>query len=185
MKNDYLWEKKGSDAEIERLERLLSGFRYSEAAEAASNVVKFPSKAKRSVQPWIFAMAASVAIGAVALTAWNLSSEPTSVQTAVNIEAAVDHEPRISTVAAQKDEPKAIIQTPEPAITTKKPRALQKRKHTAAVRKQKDRRETPALTNEERYAYGQLMLALSITSSKWQVVQDSINGVEDDRTNDR
>lgn len=61
-------------------------------------------------------------------------------------------------------------------------------KHLDTVREPKALggcREKPVLTDEEKYAYGQLMLALSITSSKWQVVQDSINGVEDDPTNDR
>jgi hypothetical protein len=39
-----------------------------------------------------------------------------------------------------------------------------------------------ALTQEERYAYHQLMLALSISSSKLKVVQDAINGVESNET---
>ena len=37
----------------------------------------------------------------------------------------------------------------------------------------------PALTEEEKYAYGQLMLALSITGSKLKIVKDTINGVEE------
>lgn len=34
------------------------------------------------------------------------------------------------------------------------------------------------LTKEERYAYDQLMLALSITSSRLKMVQDKVNGFD-------
>jgi hypothetical protein len=36
-----------------------------------------------------------------------------------------------------------------------------------------------ALTKEEKYAYDQLMLALSITSSKLKMVKDKVAGVEE------
>ena len=42
-----------------------------------------------------------------------------------------------------------------------------------------NRTETVALTSEEKYAYGQLMLALSITSSKLKLVKDTINRIEE------
>ena len=37
---------------------------------------------------------------------------------------------------------------------------------------------TIALTEEEKYAYRQLMIALSVSSSKFKIVKDSINGNE-------
>jgi len=41
-----------------------------------------------------------------------------------------------------------------------------------------------ALTEEEKYAYRQLMIALSVSSSKFKIVKDSINGNENiERTN--
>ena len=39
--------------------------------------------------------------------------------------------------------------------------------------------EPVRLTNEEKYAYNQLLLALSITSSKLKLVQETIDRMED------
>ena len=41
------------------------------------------------------------------------------------------------------------------------------------------KKPTVKLTKEEKYAYDQLMLALSVTSSKLKLVTDKIDGIEE------
>ncbi len=187
MKQDYLWDKTGNDAEIERLEGLLSGFRYMDEAPNGSNVVEFPTRSKRSLKPLIFSMAACLAVGAVAIGIWNLSSitgEPTPLHVVHETEAGPKPELAVPVTPATREEPTLVLSKQAPVMMAKKNKPSLKQKYTAAANKG-DSVDKPRLTKEEKYAYGQLMLALSITSSKWQVVQDSINGVEDGRTNDR
>jgi hypothetical protein len=188
MKHDYLWDKKGSDAEIERLEGLLSGFGYREEPAAVSNVVAFPSKAKRNLQPWIFAMAACAALAAIAIGVWNLSaiSEEAPVDTVRHVEEIKLPELPAVTAPVDSTEHRASVVTAEqPSIKANRRKAPIRHKHTAAVRKRPNPTDPTVLTAEERFAYNQLMLALSITTSKLQIVQDSINGVEDIKTNER
>jgi hypothetical protein len=47
------------------------------------------------------------------------------------------------------------------------------------VRKTETENPSAALTDEEKYAYDQLMLALSITGSKLKIVKDKVEGVEE------
>ncbi len=189
MKEDYIWDKTGRDPDVERLEELLSVLRFKDHKEAAAHVIEFPSKTKRNLQPWIFAMAACVALAAAALAAWNLSmnaGDPPPVQMAVNIDEDGSSESAISNIdRSEASISKVSIPSPQRAVALKKRSEPLKRKYAAVSRKRQERSKLPALTEEEKYAYGQLMLALSITSSKWQVVQESINGVEEVSTNER
>lgn len=189
MKEEYLWDKTGNDPEIERLEGLLSEFRYSEAARTESNIVEFPSRSKTVLQPWAFAMAACLAVGAIAIGVWNLAnpgSDATPVQTAqVATQAPLMAEPGVVGPIVESDMHSPSIDVPRPVAVVKRSRTTPRPKYTAVIRKRRDSSDTINLTKEEKYAYGQLLLALSITSSKLQIVTDSINGVDEIKTNER
>ena len=58
-------------------------------------------------------------------------------------------------------------------------------KALVAVKRMVDKNEPVKLTNEEKFAYNQLMLALSITGSKLKLVQDTIDRIENTSTSDR
>ncbi len=183
MKQEYLWDKTGSDPEIERLEELLSGFRFREEPAATTNVVPFPAKTKGSRQPWIFAMAACVALAVVSIGIWNLSEfsgEPVSL-TAIQMPEGTR-----PVITADIETPEKIEMTPKHILAVKKQKTIARRKNAAQAARLRGPRVDPVLTKEEKYAYGQLMLALAISSSKLQLVQDSINGVEqNDTVNDK
>ena len=53
------------------------------------------------------------------------------------------------------------------------------RQNKKPARKLETKSNEIALTKEEKYAYDQLMLALSITSSKLKIVKDKANGIEE------
>ena len=50
MKEDYLWNKTGADAEIERLENALKAFRYQETAppELPAKIIPFRNENRRA-----------------------------------------------------------------------------------------------------------------------------------------
>lgn len=174
MNEEYLWSKKGGDTEIEKLEDLLSEFRYVPDRAAVSNVVESPSKRKFA---WIFAFA-TPAFGAVLLAAWFLvpNSEVT-IQTR-------SESPTVQNFAASSDQPSTAVAINKPLAkspativpiasdtivkTVYRPRRMKKsevRTLTASTK----------LTTEEKYAYDRLMLALSIAGTKLKVVQDTID----------
>ncbi len=189
MKEEYLWDKTGNNPEIERFEDLLSEFRYSEVARTESNIVEFPSRSKAVPQPWIFAMAACLLVGAIAIGVWNLvkpAIEATPVQTAQGTRPdSIMEKPGVATPIAEIDMNSTSTYMPRPIAGVRRINTSPRHKYTTVARKRRHSSGATNLTKEEKYAYGQLMLALSITSSKLQIVKDSINGVDDIKTNDR
>ena len=70
---------------------------------------------------------------------------------------------------------------------TAKPRVVKTRQsvfneNKTNVRKPETENSSARLTDEEKHAYDQLMLALSITSSKLKIVKDKVDGVEENTT---
>ena len=186
MKHDYLWDKTGSDPDIERLEELLSGFRYKGEAETASNVIEFPSRPGRSMRPWIFAMAACVAISAISVGFWITRSGSGEMPGAPvgGVTQDIVSSPILETAASAVSDASEIAgSAPKYARAAKKPRSSMPRKATVALKR--PRPDNTILTREERYAYNQLILALTIASSKLQVVRDSVNGLEENDTNNK
>ena len=187
MKEDYLWDKKGSDAEIERLEGLLSGFRYVDEPAAPSNVVEFPDRRYEGRNThWMIAIAASVAIGAVAIGAWTLSS---SIE-----DPLIAGAPGSNAVAAPnavETQVKNAVEEPAQPILSRadiRPAKSRNSTHKAAFRARPRHRKPvveDAFTKDELQAYNQLMLALSITGSKLQIVKDSVNGTQESEVNNK
>ena len=189
MKQDYLWDRSGTDADVERLEELLSVFRHNEEAPAKSNVVEFPVHQINGRKTWLFAIAASLAIGAFAIGAWRISSDADQASTVakttsvVEVPSVVNISP--ANVVQEVDNTgsaiDAAIYTPRPS----KARASVQRASFAVRSKHRKPAGNPSFTKAEVQAYNQLMLALTITGSKLQIVKDSVNGFDEKDTNNR
>lgn len=193
MKNDYLWDKTGDDPEIKRFEEILAVYRHTEtapplfAAEIAAPAME-PARRWRLSFSFAFAAAAFaaivVAIG-ISLIAprsggGETAKNPGSISTPTiesDIAGPVDENHNVTTVPEKTAVPSHAPerQTANPLRT-----ALRSRRQPALPSKQSIAGQRyDALTGDEKYAYGQLMLALSITGSKLKVVQDTIDRIED------
>ena len=204
MKEDYLWDKTGSDPEIERLENALAAFGYKEIAPPmlptiSANVLPFKKEPARRIFPLVCAAAACLAFLAVGLGILlpAFMSETTNQESAKTIEPA---KPVVSINDSDVEKsPDDAVKNPEVSIAGKtensKPFAKSKivkarrdiqpdiqpvvyRKEAKSARVKIVKAEIQ-LTAEERYAYDQLRLALSITSSKLKLVKNKVEGVEE------
>ena len=197
MKEDYLWDKTGSDAEIEKLENALLVFRYEESAPPIipAKVLPFKKEAPRRTFPLFRAIAACLALASISLGVWTLISN-----TKNEIAGDVSQESIVKTESANPAAPVSENETPakpkvddNPAFTKtvyiepkSKIKSLQINKsisknagrNKATDRKAKNSEKPVRLTEEEKYAFDQLMLALSITSSKLNMVKQTVDGAE-------
>lgn len=181
MKDDYLYDKNGSNPEIERLEGLLSVFRYQEIAAPALPIAN-PVDVAEKTSIWRFRFAYAFGASAAVVTligAWVLFSG-----------GRQGSENELSSSAPAHDQPFEIgvhIRSPveeigndkaasPPTAKYRRTASFSARRHAKAVRSIDAR---TALTKEEKYAYEQLMLALSITGSKLKIVQDTVNGTDE------
>ena len=187
MNDEYLWQKTGSDPDIEKLEHKLAVFRHHEAP------LNFPVAEKTveitAIPRWrislAFAFAASVIAavlgGAILIGSVNNEEAETVFVASPELET-------LSPPPPAADEKKATP-APAPAAAPKVVPQFAQSKHDPIIirtngaldRRPKTKESKPAtvaLTEEEKYAYRQLMLALSISSSKLKLVQDTINGNE-------
>jgi hypothetical protein len=182
MNDEYLWSKEGNDREIERLEDLLSEFRFVPGpapklptAEGASII-----EPRRSFR-WVFALA-TPAFAAFLFAVWFfLPANESAVQSRVIGTAS----------AAQNYQPSASQPVELTAVTTGDRKDSNLRKRVPAVvktvfrshRSKRERIESLVAKNqlsaEEKYAYDRLMLALSIAGTKLKVVQDTIDRKSD------
>ncbi len=190
MNEDYLWDKTGSDAEIEGLENMLSVFRYQETVAPALSTANIVLAAEKS-PGWRFSFAYAFA-GAMALVLiaiglfWQmpLFRNPFTVKMRTG---QIESEKPVTNQMATME--KALPDVPVSKAVTTQPRPVRQTVHTAfrpykTVDKQQ-KVEVKDLTKEEKFAYSQLMLALSITSSKLKVVQNTINRIENDKASDK
>ena len=200
MKNDYLWDKTGSDEEIEKLENALKLLRYqpNEAPPLPAKILQIEEKRRFSLFPNLFRFAmagfACLAIGLISLGIWfNASThkikdvpdlsksivKPISVEIPVN--SSVETTPSLTKVKDNSVKNKPILVSkpiPVKQIQLPKPMNIVYRQKDSIPPETKEHKEVK-LTSEEQYAYNQLMLALSITSSKLKEVRDKANGGEE------
>jgi hypothetical protein len=194
MNEDYLWDKTGGDAEIEKLENALKTFRLQETAPPA--IPKQISAAKE-IKPrrrfsLLFsfgpAFASCAAAAAIVFGLWlQLAGDriPAAQNSPVAEAVPVKNEIQQSDRAALPEGfPAQTIKIPESRHRTSVVKIRQTvpagRQKTKALRDQKEiASDAPVLTKEEKYAYDQLMLALSITSSKLKIVRDKVDGIEE------
>ncbi|MBK6590715.1 MAG: hypothetical protein IPG22_20775 [Acidobacteria bacterium] len=186
MNNDYLWDKSGDDAEIKGLENLLSGLKYQPTAPP---VLPVSIDLKAVKAPW-WKLSLALAVPACVLFAvlagiW--MTRPTPQLQAVNELKEtpltnVSQEPATrNSTETKASEPDIAKNTLPKVVTTLFTPEPKKKTKTYAVQAKYRKRQPKfdTLTSEERFAYDQLKLALSITGSKLKVVSDTINRAED------
>jgi hypothetical protein len=199
MENDYLWDKKGEDKEIEQLENALKTFRYQPTAPPVLpvKILQVEEKPKFSFFNLRFALAgfACLAIMFVGLGIFlNFSDENVAVVEDLSqpIVAPIEipNEPIIRTRSSSD---LANRRTVSPFATARgsdfidkkpiQPKYVAVSKPTRIVFQQTAPKVKPKkeikLTAEEKFAYDQLMLALSITGEKLKEVKNKANSVED------
>jgi len=189
MKEDYLWDKTGEDPEIQRLENALQVFRYRETAPPAlpAKIIPFERKTPRKFFRLAFAFAACAAFIIVPLGVWlQISSEKIEVAKDSTETTAPLVSKKVSDEIADEKLNDLIVKKVEVPKQSAEQKIIRVRKPVpASVRQNKtiaqnvEVKKAVKLTKEEKYAYNQLMLALSITSSKLKLVEEKIYGVEE------
>lgn len=196
MKEDYLWDKAGSDAEIERLENALAVFRCRETAAPilpAANQAP-PIKAinkSRSIKVFRFAalLAAGLIVALTAFGAWiQMRRGNFEIKTDLAEKTLRQIEDSANQLSPLVEPHKLVFNTVDNAVRSAPPESAKERKITAAPivkalkapARKRDAGAPPksGLTKEEKYAYDQLMLALTITSEKLKIVKDKAAGNE-------
>jgi hypothetical protein len=142
------------------------------------------------------AMAACLAFGLIALGAWfqilknNMETDRQARETKhtppvlpaqpEQIKQTPGANPPAEERAQERETKKFARQKPAPVKTVFKFRKPAVRNTLLAQgRNIKTEKPKVRLTEEERYAYNQLMLALSITGSKLKIVRDKVQGLEE------
>jgi hypothetical protein len=193
MNDEYLWNKTGNDAEIERLEGMLSAFRHDPGTPPPVPV-RAATEVPRRRRNWMFwlppVFASCTAVVVVVIGFLAVSKTPqriaktvadpaAEIQPAPNYSQSAENpmpstrkqaSPSLPDVRKAMSEPERASQTPRAVKAVVRPRtvvASRPRKHSGE----------PELTPRERYAYQQLMLALSISGEKLRIVRDAVNGV--------
>lgn len=190
MKEDYLWDKTGQDPEIERLENALMAFRYQETAPPAlpAKIIPFEKKNRWSFFRLSFASATFAALMFVCLGVWfQFSPEKTEVTkgSIETITPQIDNkfpeevlvEKPDSLIVEKVEAPKQSVK--RNVIKARKVVPTNIRPNNLIARNVVVKKPEVKLTKEEKYAYDQLMLALSITSSKLKLVSDKVSGGEE------
>jgi hypothetical protein len=189
MKEDYLWDKSGEDAEIQGLENALKAFRFVETAppELPQKVFTVEKEKPRRFFQLGFAFAAFAAVAVIFFAVWFQLADGTlpaietvAEKTAPKNEDKITEEKIIQ--APDKSALVKVVETTAPRVVAAKNRrniAPVVRVNKAVQRNIKAKEPLETLTAEEKYAYDQLMLALSITGSKLKIVKDKIDGIEE------
>lgn len=180
MKEDYLWNRTSSDPEIEALEKALAVFRF-QANEPPAFPIKILTLQEGHSRKF-FKLGFAFACVSSTIIALLLFLFQSAFYRSTDHSAKVEEQPSksigVPTVEFQKETAnkfpaeKLFIRAAQPAKTTAKPIRI-------VARKPKNMTQSEKLTSEEKYAYSQLMLALSITSNELKIVKDKINGREE------
>lgn len=198
MKEDYLWDKTGADPEIEKLENALLAFRYQENDPPAlpAKIIPFEKKSPRRFFQFAFASAACAALVLVSFGVWlqfSINKTEVANNSVKSVSPQKDFElPKEK--LSEKPESEDIKETSDLSQTKIDNSKQTAKKNVVKVSKfvpvktqknniieRKTKAKTPdlELTEEEKYAYNQLMLALSITGSKLKIVKDKVEGIEE------
>jgi hypothetical protein len=184
MNKDYLWDKTGEEAEIERLENALKVFRYQESAPPELPAKVFELEKPRRFFQFGFAFASFASVVVLLFAIWFQvsSSKINGIEGIAKINQSqtagkiISNEPEIVPVKTV-DIPKRFNKPN--VVKIRQTVAPVNRVNQFAARNSKAKAPTETLTAEEKYAYDQLMLALSITSSKLKIVKDKVDGIEE------
>jgi hypothetical protein len=178
MKTDYLWDKRGSDSEIERIETLLSEYRYVP--------VPAPNVAPPEEVSWWRWLLPAIAFAALLLTVVWIGSVHKSPVAVSKEEALAELVPAPAVAAVPETPAGTAVETPasaRPAQTRLMSTPI--RAKVSSNRKRPIKSATVALTDEEKYAYEQVVRALYITGTQLRSVHSAIAGIEDHTTTDK
>jgi hypothetical protein len=183
MNNEYLWNRTGGDAEIEALEDALNTYRNKEAAapDLPAKVFALPERGPRRLFKLGFAFAGTAFAAVILTIVWfQLPGNPAEREDSQNITTAQ------ADSAVNHDEifPSRKIEAPAPVAKHNYVRVSETNHVTirpvrTVAQKTKSADPPVKLTKDEEYAYDQLMLALSITSSKLKIVKDKLDGIDE------
>jgi len=204
MKQDYLWDKTGNDSGIIELEKKLSVFRSKEQAApslVAMNI-KNEKRPSRKLFQLGFAFATCTAIIFVSAAAWLQISNNREIAGEMPKAQSIQTDDSPKTTPTRDLTGPVLVKNP----VERDPGNKNVRKESSGARvnhsggktkknhyrKLKNKRKSgfPSevnttakteviLTKEERYAYEQLMLGLSITSSNLKLVRDKARGIQE------
>lgn len=184
MKDDYLWDKTGKDAEIEKLENALQIFRSSvnEAPKISSNIVSFKKQPQRKVFPVFRALAASFVFAFVLIGIWFYSNVNNEIAQNKNVENSTqkDVSEKQNKIEISENDKASIDEKFEKSEPEKQNYKVQKLIYKPKSKTPKIKNnQVVKLTEEEKDAYEKLMLALSITSSKLKIVKDKVQNLDE------
>jgi len=188
MYDEYLWNKTGNDAELESVENALSLFRYRETeppriSAKAAKAVEQRTEGRFWRSGLALAFAAAVAVAASGTLFLIPTDVPTNMDVAVNgvqlHSLSLAEIPPISNTTVVKDaQPKSISAFAKVRQPSRTSAQLAHRVEKKLI----NERPQIQLTAEEKNAYDQLMLALSITSSKLKIVKDTVSQINKPNT---
>lgn len=203
MKQDYLWDKTGNDSGIVELEKKLSVFRSKEQAApslAAMNA-KNEKRPSRKLFQLGFAFATCSAIIFVSAAAWLQISNNREIAGEMPKAQSIQTDVSPTTTSTRDLTGPVLVKNPvdrDPGNNVRKESSGARVNHSGGRSRKKHYRKrkymrkpgfpsevkTTAkteviLTKEERYAYEQLMLGLSITSSNLKLVRDKARGIQE------
>jgi len=178
MNDEYLWNKTGTDSEIEEMEKALQSFRFQTTDPPAlpGTIEILPEKRFFN----FFKLGFAVAFAAALIVAMTL----------IWLRTPVNHSEKRSEFVKNGSEDVAAPVSPGPSSTPifeppmPKPAVIKfKSPTTNATRAVKViAKKEEKLKPEEKHAYDQLMTALAITSNELKLVKDKINGRDVERT---
>ncbi|HUF03806.1 MAG TPA: hypothetical protein VMM38_06480 [Aridibacter sp.] len=179
MNQDYLWNRTGTDAEIEDLERKLAPFRLK--AKEAPRIM--PASEAPSRRRFGFRLAfAGLSFASVLVAAFTLLiggdvlTDPASLSVSLEngpskiVPVEIPEAPSFSSTSEVRE---AAVRT-KPVERRATPQIDSKPVLPSAEPPSED--QMAKLTKEEREAYDQLLLALSVTTSSLKLVQDKADG---------
>jgi hypothetical protein len=180
MKEDYLWDKTGADPAIEKLENALSVFRFDESSLQIPVSARAPVEGRRYFKflSFGFAAAACACVAVISWALWAPVSNPNHTGPASEQAFTPPADTRSQEVDNKTDVPVAVDVKALARETGHYKKAVKKAVRPVAVTARVKKPATAAqpFTKEEIYAYNRLVLALSITSDKLNLVKEKIPG---------
>ena len=191
MNENYLWDKSGEDREIENLENALRQFGYRETAPPIlpAKIIPFNAKTPRRFFQFASAFAACAIAAAIVSVIWLTVSRPFStLETAATVQTNRMPQLKAAEVAPAIDSPVESVAAPKNSAARKAFKIIKtarpiQAKSELIARNIKPQIKTVKLTDEEKFAYGQLLLALSITGEKLKIVKDKAEGLDKSSNN--
>ncbi len=182
MNEEYLWSKNGGDAEIERIESALKAFRHVESAPPIVSAVPANAAAQpkaRARFTWRLALAFGAGVAVFVSVLGLLVQYPEGIALTALRSAGGSFEIRYGFEPAEEKKPEQSAPVRTHATVPRLRFAAASVARRPTVSNRNPEAASVKLTAEEREAYEQLMLALSITGSKLKLVQDKVNGSDD------